>query len=53
MKLNKTTILALMNVILAIEAWKIQGFNGVSTRDLVIPMRRLNQLSYEATDGGN
>ena len=35
------------------EAWKIQDFNGVWTRDLVIPMRRSNQLSYEATDVGS
>ena len=32
------------------EAWKIQDFNGVWTRDLAIPVRRSNQLSYEATD---
>ena len=35
---------------LRIEAWKRQDFNGVWTRDLVIPVRRSNQLSYEATD---
>ena len=35
------------------EAWKIQDFNGVWTRDLVIPVRRSNQLSYEATDVGS
>ena len=34
------------------EAWKIQDFNGVRTRDLTIPMQRSNQLSYEATDVG-
>ena len=48
-------ILAFMNAIYAIayiEAWKIQDFNGVWTRDLTIPMRRSNQLSYEATDVG-
>ena len=42
-----------MNAIYAIayiEAWKIQDFNGVWTRDLAIPMRLSNQLSYEATD---
>ena len=33
-----------------IEAWKSQDFNGVWTRDLTIPVRRSNQLSYEATD---
>ena len=32
------------------EAWKIQDFNGVWTRDLAIPVRRSNQLNYEATD---
>ena len=35
------------------EAWKIQDFNGVWTRDLAIPVRRSNQLSYEATDAGS
>ena len=48
-------ILTVMNAIYAIayiEAWKSQDFNGVSTRDLTIPMRRSNQLSYEATDVG-
>ena len=34
---------------LRIEAWKSQDFNGVWTRDLAIPVRRTNQLSYEAT----
>ena len=36
-------ILAVMNAIYAIayiEAWKIQDFNGVWTRDLAIPVRR-------------
>ena len=42
-----------MKAILAIQARKIQGFNGVSTRDLVMPIWRLNQLSYEATDCEN
>ena len=32
------------------EAWKSQDFNGVWTRDLATPVRRSNQLSYEATD---
>ena len=32
------------------EAWKSQDFNGLWTRDLAIPVRRSNQLSYEATD---
>ena len=43
--------LAVMNAIYSntyIEAWKIQDFNGVSTRDLAMPVRRSNQLSYEA-----
>ena len=35
------------------EAWKIQDFNGVWTCDLAIPVRRSNQLSYEATDVGS
>ena len=36
------------------EAWKkIQDFNGVWTRDLAIPVRCSNQLSYEATDVGS
>ena len=35
------------------EAWKIQDFDGVWTRDLAIPVRRSNQLSYEATDVGS
>ena len=35
------------------EAWKSQDFNGVWTRDLVKPVRRSNQLSYEATDVGS
>ena len=35
---------------LHLEAWKSQDFNGVWTRDLAIPVRRSNQLSYEATD---
>ena len=33
-----------------VEAWKSQDFNEVWARDLVIPVRRSNQLSYEATD---
>ena len=35
------------------DAWKIQNFNGVWTRDLAIPVRRSNQLSYEATGVGS
>ena len=35
------------------EAWKIQDFNGVWTRDLAIPVRRSNQLSYEVTGIGS
>ena len=38
---------------LRIQAWKSQDFNGVWSRDLAIPVRRSNQLSYEATDFGN
>ena len=46
-------ILAVMNATYAIahaEAWKIQDFNWVWTRDLAIPVQRSNQLSYEVTD---
>ena len=32
---------------LRMEAWKIQDFSGVSTRDLVKPVRRTNRLSIE------
>ena len=39
--------------LLRIEGWKSQDFNGVWTCDLAIPVRRSNQLSYEATDVGN
>ena len=48
-------ILAVVNSIYAIayiEAWKIQDFNGLWTHDLAMPVRRSNQLSYEATDVG-
>ena len=48
-------ILAVMNAIYAIayiEAWKMQDVNRVWTRDLAIPVRRSDQLSYEATDVG-
>ena len=31
------------------EAWKIQGFNGIRTRDLRVTGALLYQLSYEAT----
>ena len=33
-----------------LRIWKSQDFNGVWTRDLAIPVRRSNQLSYGATD---
>ena len=39
--------------IASIEASKIHDFNGVWTRDLAIPVRHSNQLSYEATDIGS
>ena len=45
-----------MNAIYAIayiEAWKTQDFHGVWSRDLTIPVRRSNQLSYKATDVGS
>ena len=35
------------------DAWKIQDFNGVWTRDLAIPVRRSNQLRYEVTNVGS
>ena len=36
------------------DAWKeIKDFNGVWTRELAIPVRCSNQLSYEATDVGS
>ena len=38
---------------LRIEACKSQDFNGVWTRDLAIPVRRSNQLSYETTGVGS
>ena len=38
---------------LRIGPWKGQDFHGVWTRDLAIPVRRSNQLSYEATDVGS
>ena len=31
------------------EAWKIQGFNGIRTRDFRVTGALLYQLSYEAT----
>ena len=50
-------ILAVMNAIICNcvkkPEKKIQDFNGVWTRDLAIPVRRSNQLSYEATDVGS
>ena len=36
-----------------IEARNSQDYNGAWTRDLAIPLRRSNQLSYEATDVGH
>ena len=35
------------------EAWKSQDFNEVWTCDLATPVRRSNQLSYEANDVGS
>ena len=46
----------IMNTIYAImyiEAWKIQDFNGVWTRNLAIREVRSNQLRSEATDERN
>ena len=42
-----------INAIVYIEALKSQNFNGVWTLDVAIPVRRSNQLSYEATDVGS
>ena len=42
----------LCNCLYKVEAWKSQDFNGIWTRDLAIPVRRSNQLSYEATGSG-
>ena len=36
-----------------IEAWKSQDFNRIWSYDLVIPVQRSNQLSYEAIDIGS
>ena len=38
---------------LRIEAWTGQDFHWAWTLDLAIPVRRSNQLSYEATDVGS
>ena len=49
-------ILAVVNAIYAIalkSLKKIQDFNGIWTRDLTIPVRCSNQLSYEATAIGS
>ena len=48
-------ILAAVNAILAIaeRSLKISGVNRVWTRDLAMPVRRSNQLSYEATVVGS
>ena len=42
-----------INAIVYIEAWKSKEFNGVWTLDITIPVRRSNQLSYEAIDVGS
>ena len=47
-KSSKAMNLAVKDAISAIAA-----FNGVGTRDLPIPVRRSNQLGYEATDVGS
>ena len=46
-------ILAVVNAIYAIakKAWeKTHDFNGISIRDLAIPVGRSTQLSYKAID---
>ena len=55
MKSSAAMILAVMSAIFAIaqRSLKSQDFNGVWTRDLAMPVRRSNQLSYEATDVGS
>ena len=42
------TVINASYVIAYIEAWKIQDFNGVWTRDLATPVRLSSHLSYEA-----
>ena len=49
-------ILAVTNAIYVIAyvgPWKIQEVNRAWTRDLAIPVRRSEQLSYEATEIGS
>ena len=56
MKSNETTLSRSdeRKFLLRREAWKFfQDFNGIWTRDLAIPVRCSNQLSYEATDVGS
>ena len=46
-------ILAVVNAIMQLRKKpekKKQDFNGIWTRDLAIPVRRSNQLTYEAAD---
>ena len=54
MKSSEAMILAVMNAIFAIalRSLKISGLQRGLNRDLAIPVRRSNQLSYEATDVG-
>ena len=46
------TVMKAIYAIAYIEVWKSQDFNGVWTRDLTIPVRCSNQLSYETNDVG-
>ena len=47
------TVMKAVYAIAYIEAWKRQDFNGVWTRDLMIPVQCSNQLSYEVTYVGS
>ena len=40
-------------LLLRTEAWKIQNFKVIWTRDFAIPVQRSDQLSYVATDVGS
>ena len=53
MILTVTNAIHAIHAIAYVEAWKIQDFNGIWTRDLTIPVRCSNQLNYEVTDIGN
>ena len=53
---SEATILEVMNAILAIAYRSLTNSvlqRGLYTRDLAMPVRRSNQLSYEAADVGS